>query len=119
MEVSWIKSSVCIAGDCVEVALADDVVLVRDSKQPDRPALRFDVDAWRSVLAALRGGDLPAGVFKRLDDGGWDWVQSTTSGTAKLTFTDDEFLAFDAGVWRSEFDVERLAAGTYSGEWGS
>lgn len=41
-------------GDCVEVAdNLTDVVGVRDSKDPDGPALTFTPAAWRTFLAQV------------------------------------------------------------------
>jgi len=53
--LTWIKSSRSNAGNCVEMALAGEVVLLRDSKDPDGPLLQFTMDAWRAFLL-----DLPA-----------------------------------------------------------
>ncbi|WP_406204216.1 DUF397 domain-containing protein [Kitasatospora sp. NBC_01560] len=36
------------------------LVPVRDSKDPDGPALVFATSAWQSFLAAVRAGDFPA-----------------------------------------------------------
>jgi hypothetical protein len=33
---------------------------VRDSKDPDGPALIFTVDAWRAFTGAVKRGELPA-----------------------------------------------------------
>lgn len=53
-EVSFRKSSHCESANCAEVA-AGDVVLLRDSKDPDGPVLEFGAGAWRRFLAGLRG----------------------------------------------------------------
>lgn len=53
----WHKSSRSggNGGDCVEVADdLPDVVAVRDSKDPNGPALIFAHDAWRAFVASLR-----------------------------------------------------------------
>jgi hypothetical protein len=57
--VTWRKSSHSNGdgGSCVEVA--DGVpghVPVRDSKQPDGPALVFPAAGWRAFVASLGGG---------------------------------------------------------------
>ncbi|WP_308315837.1 DUF397 domain-containing protein [Streptomyces sp. CC228A] len=36
------------------------LVPVRDSKDPDGPALAFERGAWASFVAAVRGGELAA-----------------------------------------------------------
>ena len=40
-------------GACVQVAPAPDRVLVRDSKDPDGPALAVPTPAWRAFLSAV------------------------------------------------------------------
>ncbi|MGV9983048.1 DUF397 domain-containing protein [Streptomyces olivaceus] len=46
-ELAWFKSTYSGGGDnCVEVALRTDAVLVRDSKDTDKPALTVSPDAW-------------------------------------------------------------------------
>jgi hypothetical protein len=41
------------SGDCVEVAPAPEGVLVRDSKDPDGPALTVPPSAWRTFLTTV------------------------------------------------------------------
>ena len=44
-------------GNCVEVALnLPGIVAIRDSKDPDGPALVFSPQTWRDFTAALRSG---------------------------------------------------------------
>ncbi|WP_422735922.1 DUF397 domain-containing protein [Micromonospora sp. WMMD729] len=54
--VSWRKSSRSGANDsnCVEVAVLPAGLAVRDSKDPDGPALVFGRDAWSSFVTGLR-----------------------------------------------------------------
>ena len=52
MELTWRKSSFSNPTDCVEVAWPVGSVAVRDSKNPEGPALRFSVSAW---LRLVRG----------------------------------------------------------------
>lgn len=54
-EVAWRTSTRSGAGNnnCVEVALADRDVAVRDSKDPGGPVLRFDRAAWSEFVAAV------------------------------------------------------------------
>ncbi|MEU8921914.1 DUF397 domain-containing protein [Kitasatospora sp. NPDC048545] len=45
-------------GTCVEVAPGfPGVMPVRDSKDPDGPALVFAAEAWQSFVAAVRSGE--------------------------------------------------------------
>ncbi|WP_369185017.1 DUF397 domain-containing protein [Streptomyces sp. Y1] len=56
---SWFKSSYSgNGGTCVEVS-ADfpGVAPVRDSKDPEGPALVFSAEAWRSFVAATAAGE--------------------------------------------------------------
>ena len=58
---SWRKSSRSDAGsggNCVEVALAVDATAVRDSKEPNGPALVFGRARWQDFLTSARNGTL-------------------------------------------------------------
>ena len=52
---AWRKSSYSGGStmNCVEVATGRGAVLVRDSKSPQTPALRFDHAAWSEFLTHL------------------------------------------------------------------
>jgi hypothetical protein len=56
----WRKSarSGGTGGNCVEVAgNLPGIVAVRDSKDPDGPALIFTPDEWRAFSAGIRDGE--------------------------------------------------------------
>ncbi|MGH3321644.1 MAG: DUF397 domain-containing protein [Streptosporangiaceae bacterium] len=56
---AWRKSSrTGSQGNCVEVAGAQRVVAVRDSKDPDGPKLIVGPGAWCAFLGALKAGRL-------------------------------------------------------------
>ncbi|MEU5552854.1 DUF397 domain-containing protein [Micromonospora sp. NPDC047793] len=56
-DANWKKSNRSSAnGQCVEVADLDDAVALRDSKDPNGPALVFGPDAWSSFLAGAKDG---------------------------------------------------------------
>jgi hypothetical protein len=59
---SWRKSSYSSGegGECVEIADGFPVVPVRDSKDPQGPALLFSADAWSAFLAELKADGFPA-----------------------------------------------------------
>jgi hypothetical protein len=53
----WFKSSRSSDNAaCVEVRITADLIGVRDSKNPDGPALGFAPTAWTGFLGGLRGG---------------------------------------------------------------
>ncbi|MBD0739589.1 DUF397 domain-containing protein [Streptomyces sp. CBMA29] len=61
--VTWFKSSYSdgLGGDCVEGArLPDGAMAVRDSKDPQGPALVFPAEAWNAFAEAARSGEFPA-----------------------------------------------------------
>jgi hypothetical protein len=43
--------------NCVEVAFIDTVVLVRDSKNPNGPALNFTHAEWVAFMASAKDGE--------------------------------------------------------------
>jgi hypothetical protein len=53
----WIKSSYSHEGTCVEVALGAAWAAMRDSKNPEGPALVFDRAAMEHFLAGVRSGE--------------------------------------------------------------
>ena len=55
----WRHSSYSQGADatCVEVAVDDRGVRVRDSGDPHGPVLRFDLDEWRAFLLGVRAGE--------------------------------------------------------------
>ncbi|MEV7927066.1 MULTISPECIES: DUF397 domain-containing protein [unclassified Kitasatospora] len=56
---SWITSSYSNnGGNCVEVATdVPNLAPVRDSKDPEGPALVFPADTWSSFIATIRTGE--------------------------------------------------------------
>lgn len=49
------------SGNCIEVADGfAGAMPVRDSKDPQGPALVFPADAWRAFVDGVRAGDFPA-----------------------------------------------------------
>jgi hypothetical protein len=57
VEVAFRASSGCGNGACVEVGHDGGQVLVRDSKNPDSPVLRFTADEWTAFLAGAAAGE--------------------------------------------------------------
>ncbi len=51
----WRRSPNC-QSDCVEVAITDDVVFIRNSGSPDGPWLKFSPAEWVAFLGDLKEG---------------------------------------------------------------
>lgn len=49
-EVAFVKSSSCSGGSCVEAGDAGDTILMRDSKDPEGPQLKFSREDWTTFL---------------------------------------------------------------------
>ncbi|MFF2081518.1 DUF397 domain-containing protein [Kitasatospora sp. NPDC058162] len=58
---SWRKSTYSNGqGDCIEIAdELDNIVPVRDSKDPHGPALGFTPEAWQAFVAGIRACEFP------------------------------------------------------------
>lgn len=56
-EADWKRSTLCGAGSCLEVAVAESHVAMRDSKVQKGPILQFDQESWEEFLAGVRGGE--------------------------------------------------------------
>ena len=56
---AWRKSSLCdnSSGNCVEVAIVPDAVMVRDSKTPDGPVLIYTRAEWDAFLTGAKLGE--------------------------------------------------------------
>ena len=57
-DLAWRKSMASDSGNkenCVEVAIGEGLVLVRDSKNRSGPILRFPPGAWNAFAAELYG----------------------------------------------------------------
>ena len=57
--IAWRKSSASTGsgGDCVEVAFAEDGVLVRHSRSPSGPVLLFTPSEWRAFVTGAQNGE--------------------------------------------------------------
>ena len=59
-DLAWRKSSYSGNGNCVEVAVPEAGMAVRDSKDPKGPALHFTADAWAAFVTDVAGGAFEA-----------------------------------------------------------
>lgn len=55
--IAWRKSTRCGSNACVEVSRDGDNYLMRDSKNPRQPALRFGQAEWEDFLGGIQAGN--------------------------------------------------------------
>jgi uncharacterized protein DUF397 len=53
----WRRSSFCHSGECIEVAVYDGMVLMRDSKEPHVRPLRFSAEEFEAFVRGAAAGD--------------------------------------------------------------
>jgi uncharacterized protein DUF397 len=53
----WRKSTLSVLNGCVEVAVLDDRVALRDSKDRSGPVLLFTPHEWEAFVGGVRGGE--------------------------------------------------------------
>ena len=57
-DLAWRKAPSSVAnGACVELAPADGMVAIRDSKDPDGPILRYTAAEWLAFLHGAKNGE--------------------------------------------------------------
>jgi hypothetical protein len=54
---AWRKSSKCVRSECVEVGRERDMILLRDSKSPEMPALRYTTEEFRAFIDGAKAGE--------------------------------------------------------------
>lgn len=54
---TWRRSTFCGSGACIEVAKVDESYMLRDSKDPEGPVLRFTAAEWDAFVAGVRAGE--------------------------------------------------------------
>jgi uncharacterized protein DUF397 len=52
----WLKSAYCSGGNCIEMAVLDNQVAMRDSRNTDGPVLLFSVAEWHAFADGVRHG---------------------------------------------------------------
>ena len=57
----WRKSSYSNTTGCVEIACLENHVLVRDSKNPSGPILRYSLLEWKAFLSGVTAGEFEFG----------------------------------------------------------
>jgi len=56
-ELPWRTSTASADHECVAVAILDQCVLIRHSKDPTGSILRFTLSEWGAFLAGVRNGE--------------------------------------------------------------
>jgi hypothetical protein len=59
--ITWRRSTASGSGNCVEVASADESVLVRNSRDPFGPVLSFSLAEWAAFLERANKGEFAPG----------------------------------------------------------
>jgi hypothetical protein len=54
---TWHTSTLCSSGTCVAVAFRQDMIGMRDTKDPSGPVLVFSTGEWEAFISAVRGGE--------------------------------------------------------------
>lgn len=57
LQALWTKSTRSGVETCVQARQTADAVLVRDSKDPDGPHLRFTIPEWDAFTAGVKDGE--------------------------------------------------------------
>jgi len=58
---AWRTSSLCDLNGCVEVAVLEDRVVVRDAKDRAGPVLVFTPSEWEAFVGGVREGEFDLG----------------------------------------------------------
>ena len=56
-DLQWRKSTLSSIGNCVEVAADGTEVLLRDSKDPNGPWMRYTVAEWDAFIGGAKNGE--------------------------------------------------------------
>jgi hypothetical protein len=56
--LAWRKAQLSVAnGQCVEVAPTEGMIVIRDSKDPSGPVLRYTTAEWQAFLDGAKKGE--------------------------------------------------------------
>lgn len=56
-EIAWRRASRCANGECVEVGSRDNLILLRDSKEPAGAVLAYSQEDWIAFVTAVKAGE--------------------------------------------------------------
>jgi hypothetical protein len=54
---AWRRSSFCASSECVEIARLDDMIVMRDSKDPSGHVLRYTTEEFRFLVRNIKAGE--------------------------------------------------------------
>ena len=54
---AWQRSGHCDTNSCVEVAIADENVFIRNSREPEGSVLTFTRAEWDAFVAGVKDGE--------------------------------------------------------------
>jgi hypothetical protein len=99
----WRKASFCASGECVEVAVRDGMIVVRDSKNPRGRMLRFTTEEWQAFVRGVKAGgfDYPTGSH-RAKESAVQPTESVRDKSAPENWLDlvDRILYRATSTWR-------------------
>ena len=55
--MEWRRSKFCASGACVEVAFVEDMVALRDGKDPARNPIQFTRVQWEEFVRAVKAAE--------------------------------------------------------------
>jgi hypothetical protein len=55
--LNWKRSTFCSTSSCVEVTRMRNQIMVRDSKDPEGPALAYSPQEWSAFLSGVKHGE--------------------------------------------------------------
>ena len=103
----WRTSRYSGAGhDCVEVASAEQGVLLRDTKDGGAgPVVAFTPDQWTAFVREVAAGSSSTNGAVTVHAVGTETHLNAVESGVTLRFTPSEWAAFRAGVRDGEFDL--------------
>jgi hypothetical protein len=54
---SWRRASFCASNECIEVAPHNNMIVMRNSREPRGQVLRYTAEEWRSFVRGIKAGE--------------------------------------------------------------
>jgi predicted secreted Zn-dependent protease len=55
--LTWHTALSCDGGACVQVAADQNIILIRNSRQPDGPLVEYTSEEWHEFVSGIKKGD--------------------------------------------------------------